>query len=483
MHARSLVLAPSFSVRLHLGALGLAALTLGGCQSGPRDSAAAASSAAGPSATAVASVAPVTAPAPVKVPFAPSRAGCETVPVFSAGEPDGRVCADDAAASGLTVVDLSDTWTPRVFAPDPGTHAAPEYRARYLELASQAGADPRPLRHRPDPLGRRGAPRRRASPRVPCRDRSQPPRRAPRCSGRIARAARQLRAEGAGGARGDRHGAGRADLRRAPPQGRGERRDGRVDGGRAGGLPPPPPHRRRRLRRRHAGGARARRRRAGAARPPAGPARARRHGGGAPRGRLGLRRTRAGGGPRDRPLVLRAAGRRRAPGRRGRPRGRGHRSRGAGARVDQPRRGAGVPGGAGEGGRTRPARRRGAAGGALVPREGDGSPRGDRSRRRVLRDAGAGRRRAQAARGGAWPDLRAVREGRRPRPSAGALVDHHRRLEEGAHRGGRGRHEVQGERRRRSRVAPDPGGARVAPAGLHPGGRFSSTRPRTGASR
>jgi len=140
MHARRPVPVPvrdrSSSVRLHLGVLGLAALTLGGCQGGHADGAAAAASA-----TAVASVAPVPETAPARVPFAPRRAGCETVPVFSGGESNGGVCADDAAASGLTVVDLSDAWTPRVFAPDPETHAAPEYRAKYLELARQASAD------------------------------------------------------------------------------------------------------------------------------------------------------------------------------------------------------------------------------------------------------------------------------------------------------------------------------------------------------
>lgn len=77
----------------------------------------------------------------VKQAFAPSTQGCETVEVFASGAPAGSVCTKDAAANGLTIVDLSDTWTPRVFAPDPKTQDAPEYRTKYLELANQTTAD------------------------------------------------------------------------------------------------------------------------------------------------------------------------------------------------------------------------------------------------------------------------------------------------------------------------------------------------------
>lgn len=119
-----------------LGALGLLTLAIGGCP-GTRggDGPSASTSAAAPSA------APVAPPIEAKKPFTPSRAGCETVPVFAAGAANGAVCVEEAAANGLTVIDLSDTWTPRVFAPDPETHSAPEYRAKYLELANQANAD------------------------------------------------------------------------------------------------------------------------------------------------------------------------------------------------------------------------------------------------------------------------------------------------------------------------------------------------------
>jgi hypothetical protein len=134
---------------LNLGAAALASLALGACgvhKDGPAVTAPpAVASAIGPSlitasASAIASSAPEAPPAK-KPPFAPSHLGCEIVPVYSAGEPNGRVCADDAAASGLTVVDLSDTWTPRVFEADPESKSAPEYRAKYLDLASQPTAD------------------------------------------------------------------------------------------------------------------------------------------------------------------------------------------------------------------------------------------------------------------------------------------------------------------------------------------------------
>lgn len=71
--------------------------------------------------------------------FAPSRAGCDTVPVFARGAEAGSVCVEDAATEGLTVIDLSDSWTPRVFAPK--TESLPEYRAKYLELARSPNAD------------------------------------------------------------------------------------------------------------------------------------------------------------------------------------------------------------------------------------------------------------------------------------------------------------------------------------------------------
>ncbi len=89
-------------------------------------------------ATATVEIAP--AP-PVKRVFVPSKRGCEAVAVFAAGEPAGSVCSDDLAAEGLTAVDLSDSWTPRVFAPPPGAKNVPEYREKYLELANAPSAE------------------------------------------------------------------------------------------------------------------------------------------------------------------------------------------------------------------------------------------------------------------------------------------------------------------------------------------------------
>jgi hypothetical protein len=116
--------------------MGLVILALGGCHHEPDEDPGAVESAAP-----AVDPGPAPAEAPARKPFAPSRAGCEAVPVFAAGAGDGSVCVEDAAASGLTVVDLSDAWTPRVFDVDPQTSSAPEYRAKYLELAGQAGAD------------------------------------------------------------------------------------------------------------------------------------------------------------------------------------------------------------------------------------------------------------------------------------------------------------------------------------------------------
>jgi len=73
--------------------------------------------------------------------LSPSRADCETAQVFEAGASIGAICIDDAERNGLTVLDLSDTWTPRVFAADAKTGSAPDYRAKYLELASLPTSD------------------------------------------------------------------------------------------------------------------------------------------------------------------------------------------------------------------------------------------------------------------------------------------------------------------------------------------------------
>lgn len=70
-----------------------------------------------------------------------------TVPVFVGGEVAGAVAV--AAARGLTVLDLSNAWTPRFLAEDPalGEAGRVPFRATYLGLADEqpdvAGAGPR----------------------------------------------------------------------------------------------------------------------------------------------------------------------------------------------------------------------------------------------------------------------------------------------------------------------------------------------------
>ena len=60
------------------------------------------------------------------------EAACEPIPVIDDGERDGELCAEEAAGEGLTVIDLSGDWAPRIFADrtDP-------YREIYLALANE----------------------------------------------------------------------------------------------------------------------------------------------------------------------------------------------------------------------------------------------------------------------------------------------------------------------------------------------------------
>lgn len=125
-----------------LGAACLAAVALAACAGPVNEEPATANETADASPPAPAEPAePVVETTPAKPPFSPSRAGCEAVPVYTAGHANGAVCVEDAAANGLTILDLSDAWTPRVFSLDPTTKTAPDYRKRYLELANQQSAD------------------------------------------------------------------------------------------------------------------------------------------------------------------------------------------------------------------------------------------------------------------------------------------------------------------------------------------------------
>lgn len=73
--------------------------------------------------------------------YAPSRADCSVVTVYAAGQPAGRICEDEAAAAGLTVLDLSDEWTPTIFARDRATGDTPYYRSTYIRLANSRVSD------------------------------------------------------------------------------------------------------------------------------------------------------------------------------------------------------------------------------------------------------------------------------------------------------------------------------------------------------
>lgn len=54
------------------------------------------------------------------------------------------VCPTEAKAQGLTILDLGDNWTPKLFAPQPDG-SAPNFRATYLALSNDRGVDGKPL--------------------------------------------------------------------------------------------------------------------------------------------------------------------------------------------------------------------------------------------------------------------------------------------------------------------------------------------------
>ncbi|HLU65848.1 MAG TPA: hypothetical protein VKZ63_06205 [Kofleriaceae bacterium] len=73
-------------------------------------------------------------------PVAPEPAAprCDDpVPVFEDGAETGRVCPEAAGELGLTVIDLSDDWVPRLFRGDPATGEIDHpYRDTYVALAN-----------------------------------------------------------------------------------------------------------------------------------------------------------------------------------------------------------------------------------------------------------------------------------------------------------------------------------------------------------
>ena len=66
-----------------------------------------------------------------------TEGGCVQVTVMEAGREKGTLCATDAVARGLTIVDLTDTWTPTLFAPT--GDLVPAIHDKYLEIAAEHG--------------------------------------------------------------------------------------------------------------------------------------------------------------------------------------------------------------------------------------------------------------------------------------------------------------------------------------------------------
>ena len=63
---------------------------------------------------------------------------CITAEWIENGETKGQICVADAQARGLTIVDLSESWTPTLFQPAPDGQVS-GFRAKYLELAAEKG--------------------------------------------------------------------------------------------------------------------------------------------------------------------------------------------------------------------------------------------------------------------------------------------------------------------------------------------------------
>lgn len=61
-----------------------------------------------------------------------------TAELLEGGVAKGAICVADAQAKGLTIVDLTDTWTPTLFQPTRDGQS-PTFRQRYLELAAEKG--------------------------------------------------------------------------------------------------------------------------------------------------------------------------------------------------------------------------------------------------------------------------------------------------------------------------------------------------------
>lgn len=66
-----------------------------------------------------------------------TEGGCVQVIELEGGREKGTLCAADAQAKGLTIIDLTDTWTPTLFAPT--GDQVPSFHDKYLQLAAEHG--------------------------------------------------------------------------------------------------------------------------------------------------------------------------------------------------------------------------------------------------------------------------------------------------------------------------------------------------------
>src|SRR5262245_22894089 len=97
---------------------------------------------------------PVVPPAPPASSIGPPVVSCAApLPIFAGGRETGRICPEEAPASGLTIVVLSDDWVPLILRDDPAADAAlrQPYHATFVALANeQPGRGPEWDRARQD---------------------------------------------------------------------------------------------------------------------------------------------------------------------------------------------------------------------------------------------------------------------------------------------------------------------------------------------
>ena len=83
----------------------------------------------------------VTAPSePENEPEAQAAVTCDApIPLFTEGHEVERLCPEEAARRGLTVIDLSNDFAPHIFdeAPELGADGVPPYRTNYIALADE----------------------------------------------------------------------------------------------------------------------------------------------------------------------------------------------------------------------------------------------------------------------------------------------------------------------------------------------------------